>query len=66
MDGVILTFILHRLNIDSNTIQSIVQSTDKNSPEYKLRMSILRSKEIKQLYKDNAQYIDKSFKSNNR
>ena len=57
----VLPFILHKLNqFKVQTIHDIIFANDKKSSPYKLRMAILRSKEIKELYKNNVKYIENS------
>ena len=56
----VLPFILHALGYDNPRVKNIVFEQDKSSPLYKLRMGILRSKEIKDLYKEYGANIEAS------
>ena len=60
----VLPFILLKLGYDKTRVHNIVyaEKGTKEEPnvEYNIRMGILRSKEIKDLYKNNVEYIEKA------
>ena len=57
----VLPFILSKIGkFNQEKIHAIVYEDDKKSVAYKLRMAILRSKEIKDLYKSHAEAIEQA------
>ena len=59
----VLPFILHKLGYDNERIHNIIFETNNKSPLYKLRMGILRSKKIKDLYKQYGNNIENSLQA---